>query len=204
MIRINLLPFRAKRKKENIKRQLSIYFLSIVFLLLLCFYLNQMQNQKIAYLQSIRDQKKKELLKYRAINRKIKKLNKKIKECQIRLKIIKQIAKYRLEPVKILDEMVMAIPPDSLWLDSLKLNENSLFISGNAKDTYTVALFMKRLKKMPHIDSVELKVMRLIRLSRYQINVCKFELKCSVFIAGQKVNKSTTPPYGKELVADVE
>jgi type IV pilus assembly protein PilN len=35
MIRINLLPFRAARKKENIRRQLSIYVLSVVCLLLL-------------------------------------------------------------------------------------------------------------------------------------------------------------------------
>ena len=33
MIRINLLPFRAARKKENIKRQISIYVLTVILLL---------------------------------------------------------------------------------------------------------------------------------------------------------------------------
>ncbi len=182
MIRINLLPFRVKRKKENIKRQLSIYFLSIIFVLLLCFYLNQGQNQKIAYLQSIKDRKNKELLKYKRTNRKIRKLKKKIKECQTKLDIIKNIAKYRLEPVKTLDEMVMAIPPDSLWLDSLRFVGKRLFITGSAKDNDIVALFMKRLKKMPRISNVELKVTRLIKLSGYKINVCRFDLECSVIV----------------------
>ncbi|RLB32469.1 MAG: pilus assembly protein PilN, partial [Deltaproteobacteria bacterium] len=31
MIRINLLPFRAARKKENIKRQISIFVLTTLF-----------------------------------------------------------------------------------------------------------------------------------------------------------------------------
>ena len=186
MIKINLLPFRVERKKENIKRQLSIYFLSIIFVLLLCFYVNQGQNKKIAYLQSIKNRKSRELLKYERINRKIRKLKKKIKECQTKLDIIKNIAKYRLEPVKALDEMVMAIPPDSLWLDSLRFNGRRLFITGSAKDNDTVALFMKRLKKMPRISNVELKVTRLIKLSGYQINVCRFDLECSVIVPVQQ------------------
>jgi len=186
MIRINLLPFRLERKKENIKRQLSIYFLSIIFTLLLCFYLNQNQNQKIAYLQSVKDKKNRELLKYERINRKIRRLKKRIKECQTKLNIIKNIAKYRLEPVRTLDEMVMAIPPDSLWLDSLRFDGRRLFITGSAKDNDTVALFMRRLKKMPRIGNVELKVTRLISLSGYQVNVCKFDLECSIVVPVQE------------------
>ena len=186
MIRINLLPFRLERKKENIKRQLSIYFLSIIFTLLLCFYLNQNQNQKIAYLQSVKDKKNRELLKYERINRKIRRLKKRIKECQTKLNIIKNIAKYRLEPDRTLDEMVMAIPPDSLWLDSLRFDGRRLFITGSAKDNDTVALFMRRLKKMPRIGNVELKVTRLISLSGYQVNVCKFDLECSIVVPVQE------------------
>ena len=40
MIRINLLPFRAARKKENIRRQVSIFLLSLAFLLIILFYYN--------------------------------------------------------------------------------------------------------------------------------------------------------------------
>jgi type IV pilus assembly protein PilN len=32
LIRINLLPIRAFRRKESIRKQVSIYFLSIIFL----------------------------------------------------------------------------------------------------------------------------------------------------------------------------
>ena len=47
MIRINLLPFRAARKKENIRRQVSIFVLSLAFLLIILFYYNWNLGSKI-------------------------------------------------------------------------------------------------------------------------------------------------------------
>lgn len=148
MIKINLLPFRVERKKENIKRQLSTYLLSTVFLLLLSFYINQSLSHKITNLESIRASKKKEFARYERINRKIRKIKKKIQQYQAKLGVIKAIARFRLEPVKTLDEMVMAIPPNSLWLNSLRFNGRRLMLTGSAKDNDTIALFMTRLKKM--------------------------------------------------------
>lgn len=186
MIKINLLPFRVERKKENIRRQLSIYFLSIIFLCLLSFYINQSLNNKIARLESIKSAKEKELIKYSKINKKIRKIKRKIKEYQTKLNVIKDIARYRLEPVKTLDEMVMAIPPDRLWLRFLRLGRGKLILEGSAKDNDTIALFMTNLKKMPHISNVELKVTRLITLTDYHVDVCDFRLECGIIIPASK------------------
>ncbi len=182
MIRINLLPFRVERKKENIRRQLSIYFLSIIFLLILSLYINQGLTSKISQLESIKAKKQRELIKYSKINRKIIRIKRKIREYQNKLNVIRKIAQYRLEPVKTLDEMVMAIPPDSLWLNSLRLNRNKLVMSGSAKDNDTIALFMTNLKKMPHISNFELKVTKLVTLTEYNINVCNFDIECNTII----------------------
>ncbi len=182
MIRINLLPFRVERKKENIKRQLSLYLLSIIFLALLSFYINQSLSHKINRLESIKSAKRKELAKYEKINRKIRRIKKKIQEYQTKLEIIRNIAQYRLEPVKTLDEMVMAIPPDTLWLTTLRFDGRKLLITGNAKDNDTVALFMTRLKRMPRINTVELRVTKLLTLSNYNVDVCNFVIECNVVI----------------------
>ena len=40
MIRINLLPFRSARKKENIRRQLSIFLLSLILAVVAIFGVN--------------------------------------------------------------------------------------------------------------------------------------------------------------------
>ncbi len=198
MIRINLLPFRVERKKENIRRQLSIYLLSIAFLLLLSFYINQSLSHKITRLESIRSAKRNELAKYEKINRKIRKIKKRIEEYQAKLNVIKNIAQSRLEPVITLDEMVRAIPPDSLWLNSLRFDGKKLRLDGSAKDNDTIALFMTRLRRMPRINNVELKITRLVKLSNYNTNVCNFNIECATIVPKPKKASSKPKSYRKK------
>ena len=68
MIRINLLPFRAARKKENIRRQVSIFVLSLVFLLIIFFYYNFSLSNKVDSLNANIKNTKTELAKYNKIN----------------------------------------------------------------------------------------------------------------------------------------
>ena len=53
MIRINLLPFRTERKKENVRRQMSLFLLSLVLVLLVLFYYNFILNSKIVKLNKM-------------------------------------------------------------------------------------------------------------------------------------------------------
>ena len=64
MIRINLLPFRAARKKENIRRQVSIFVLSLVFLLIILVYYNWSLGSKIDDLDAQIKQTESELNEY--------------------------------------------------------------------------------------------------------------------------------------------
>ena len=64
MIRINLLPFRAARKKENIRRQISLFLLLGVFLLLAMGYFYFDLNRQLGSLAEEKDQKQKELENY--------------------------------------------------------------------------------------------------------------------------------------------
>nr|NIO21958.1 pilus assembly protein PilN [Candidatus Aenigmarchaeota archaeon] len=70
MIRVNLLPYRAARIKENIRRQVTIYVLSTVFLILFfgIFPYNPISyvalNKEIKSLRQERDDRRKELASY--------------------------------------------------------------------------------------------------------------------------------------------
>ena len=64
MIRINLLPYREARKKENIRRHVSIFFLVIVFTFLSMFYLNNVLNKKIKNLGVSIENTKTKIKKY--------------------------------------------------------------------------------------------------------------------------------------------
>ena len=52
MIRINLLPFRAARKKENVRRQVSIFFLSFFFVVVVLVYYHISLGSKITNLKA--------------------------------------------------------------------------------------------------------------------------------------------------------
>jgi len=78
MIKINLLPFRAARKKENIRRQISIYLLMVVFVLVVTGYFFLKLNGDIKRLETEKTQKQKELAAYAQTTKKIKALRIKI------------------------------------------------------------------------------------------------------------------------------
>ena len=69
MIRINLLPFRAARKKENIRRQVSIFFLSFFLVVMALVYYHISLGNKILSLKAKIETTKKEVAKYEKINK---------------------------------------------------------------------------------------------------------------------------------------
>jgi type IV pilus assembly protein PilN len=191
MIRINLLPFRAARKKENIRRQLSIYVLSVVCLLLLMglFFLNL--NRKVTALKEDRFAKKKELATYAETTKKISELKKKIAEIRAKLDVIKDLESKKTGPVLLLDELSMAVPKEKLWLTSLDESKGILTLRGTAMDNDTVALFMTNLERSKHVLSVDLKSTKLKNLKQFKLSVIDFDLICKIYSYKEKTKPKT-------------
>lgn len=178
MIRINLLPFRAERKKENIRRQTSIYFLSIVFLLTLMAYFTLNLNSQLAASKAEKDRLTKELTHYSKIMRKVAELKKRADETKSKLVVIRELERKKARPVQLLEEIASAVPTDKLWLHSLEEKNGILTLVGTAMDNNTVALFMTNLEGTRHIKSVDLKSTRLKNLEKYKLDVTDFVLTC--------------------------
>jgi type IV pilus assembly protein PilN len=191
MIRINLLPFRAARKKENIRRQISVYVLSIVCLVLLMgfFFLNL--NRKVSALNNDRTAKKKELATYAETTKKINELKKKIAEIRAKLDVIKDLESKKTGPVLLLDELSVAVPKEKLWLTSLDERKGILTLKGTAMDNDTVALFMTNLEKSEHILSVDLQSTKLKTLTQHKLSVIDFDLTCKIYSYKEKSKPKT-------------
>ena len=181
MIRINLLPFRAARKKENIRRQVTIFLLSIVFAVLVMAYYTIQLNSELNRLKDEEQRLQSELRGYEATIRKINELEKKIKEIKAKLAVIKILEKNKTGPVHLLDEIAMAVPKEKLWLTSLKESGGNLKLTGTAMDNETVALFMVNLEKSDYIGAVELQSARLRYLPAYKLRVSDFVLDCKTY-----------------------
>ena len=167
MIRINLLPFRAARTQENIRKEVSIYFLSLILIFMLMPYTYFTLNSRLSEATTEEKQLREKMKPYRELSGILAQMNKWKKETTDRLKIIEAVEKVRMGPVRLLVDVATSIPEHKLWLTSLDEKGAVLTLSGNAMDNDTVALFMTNLKKLKEITSVDLKETRLIQLVSY-------------------------------------
>ena len=186
MIRINLLPFREARKKENIRRQISIYVLSVGLLICIMVFGFVRLNATLARLRAQKAEVTKELAKYKDTNRRLAEVKKKISEIRTKLEVIRGLEKNKMGPVQLLDEIAMAVPRDKLWLRALVEKKGRLTLEGTAMDNETVALFMNNLEAASLIRSVDLKSTRLRVLKSYKLDLMDFVLDCKTYAFKEK------------------
>lgn len=192
MIRINLFPFRAARIKENIRRQITYSFGSVIIILLAITYFYVNFSKQINSLRHRIDEQQKELATYKDTNAKIKDLKNTIADIETKLKTITELEKVKTGPVKLLDDIAMSVPKDKLWLASLRENDGTLMLEGTAMDNETVADFMDRLQSTQSIQSVELVRTRQRKITGLDLSLKDFALKCKTYAFKEKLAPAAT------------
>jgi type IV pilus assembly protein PilN len=123
MIRINLLPFRAVRKKENIRRQVSIFFLILIFLSTVLVWSNISLTNKTKKLELLITETENELETYNKINQEISEIRKNLQILQTKTEVMQELELKRREPIEILEAMTEIIVGNRMWFTSLTVNE---------------------------------------------------------------------------------
>ena len=177
MIRINLLPFRTERKKENVRRQVSLFLLSLVLVLLVLFYYNFNLSSKISKLSKKITNTKTELDKYNEINKEIARIKQNLENLRKKMAIIAQLESDRHAPVILLDTMTQVLVKKRMWFTSLSVQGNAVKIDGIALDEKTVADFMVRLQESGLFSNVELKNIK--RQMVQNSNLKSFQIICT-------------------------
>jgi type IV pilus assembly protein PilN len=176
MIRINLLPFRAARKKENIRRQVSIFLLSFVLVaVLLCFYQLNLSH-KAGKLSAKISETKAQLDKYNKINKEIAEIKTKLANLQKKLAIMAELEAGRFEPVQLLDTMTEMVVAKRMWFTRLESNESNIEINGIALDNKTVADFMVRLENCGLFSNVVLNTLKYVSIRKTDLK--SFQITC--------------------------
>ena len=160
MIKINLLPFRTARKKENVRHQLSILFFSLFLVFVLLVYYNIKLSGQAEEIKSKVETAKSETEKYEKINKEITEIKGKLEILNAKMDVIKTLESNRYEPVRLLDAMTNLVIPKRMWFVSLDGRGNTVNISGVAVDNQTVADFMTRLERSKLFDTVNLKTLK--------------------------------------------
>lgn len=151
MIRINLLPFRAARKKENVRRQVSVFLLSIMLVLIVLgwvhFYLQSKQQKMTTNVADVQE----ELALYKKKDKEIKALRNKLKTLNQRKSVIEGLEAKRFKPVHVLDNLTQQIVTGRMWLTKLALKGDRVNLAGIAVDNNTVANFMDNIETIPQM-----------------------------------------------------
>ncbi len=156
MIKINLLPYHEKEKKENLVRQGSIITGVFVLFILCLVWLQVWMNSLISDLEVEEKDSKATLVD---LNKKIGDLEKfknAKKDLEQKLGVIATLEENRLAPVKTLDDLATLVPLKNIWLVKLTQKGNNLTIEGTGRDNIAVADFMKTIEKFDPIRSVDL------------------------------------------------
>ncbi len=197
MIRINLLPVREWKRREAVRRQLSIFFLSVVLLVVGLFAAGvtiqgKVHNQR-KELKALQARKAK--LAY--VNRKIAAVKKKKTEIESKFKAIEKLQNGRTFAVRLLDDVATAIPINRVWLKKLTLNRNVMEVSGVALDNHTVALFMRRLETSPYCKGVSLKNTNRTEIEGHALMEFTFEVSVSQASLTKKASKKESKTGGE-------
>jgi type IV pilus assembly protein PilN len=177
MIRINLLPVRALKKKESMRQTISILALSLglVVLVILFFHLslankiNQVETQIASYNEEIR--------KLKIDTKDVEKFKAERDDLQRRLNVIYTLQRAKTGPVRVLDDLVTAVP-DKLWLTAVREKGGKMEIKGMALDNPTIAKFMTNLEKSGVVKNVELVVSQ--QVEKRIVKLKEFTLTCQV------------------------
>ncbi|UCG05645.1 MAG: PilN domain-containing protein [Desulfobacterales bacterium] len=191
MIRINLLPFRAARKKENIRRQVSIFLLSLILVLLGLFGFNHYLGSKIDALNEDIKRANAELNKYNEINKEIARIKQTLENLKKKMDVITTLELNRQAPVRLMDTLTKAVIAKRMWFTSLEDQDSSVKIDGIALDNKTVADFMVRLQACGLFKSVNLKTLKHKEIEGN--NLKEFKVTCDKTpLEGQEEKPETT------------
>ncbi len=175
MIHINLLPVRAERRKEFIRKQLSIVGLTLLFTVAAIglFYLRTQAyfNETKRTLQ----QTQKKIKQLEPIIKKVEILKKQKQEISKKISVIIDLDRNRLAPVVVLSDLNRQ-RPEKLWFTGLKESGKRLTISGVAVDNETIVDFLNNLKQSPTLKKADLKLLRSQKIK--QLELKGFTINC--------------------------
>ena len=156
MIKINLLPVRAAKKREFGRQQLMLFAL----LLILggignYFWYSAVEGQKDQLDQQI-GRTRTEIAQLEKTIGEVKSIKEDKKALEDKLKILDSLKKGRTGPVKVMDELATIIPP-KVWLIDYQETGGGVSMKGQAFSYEDLSTFSKKLKASKHFRDIVIK-----------------------------------------------
>jgi type IV pilus assembly protein PilN len=155
MIRINLLSAREIKAEIGRRQDLTIAALALGATLGLILVVLLYQLYRTTALSRELASTRQEIAAMEAEAREVTELQKKVGDLKQKVKVIEDLRKKKVGPVRVMESLSGATPP-RLWLTEFKETAGSLSMNGIAVDNQTVADFLKALSSSEYFKNVEL------------------------------------------------
>ena len=177
MIKINLLPVRAAKKKETLRQQQSLFLLSVVAVAAVGLALYFFLQLKIGSTKEEITKSETEIQELKAKIGKINELKKLKDEVKKKLNVLDMLRKGKVGPVHRLMTLSDSTP-DKLWLTRYAESGTGVNVAGVAYNEDLIASFMRNIEASPDYESVELIVSEQTEVGGTKVK--KFELKMNL------------------------
>jgi type IV pilus assembly protein PilN len=155
VIRINLLPHRAEKRRA---RQIQFIALSVISLVLAALLVGAVQvaiSTQISYQERRNTYLKQETAVLDKQIEEIKKLREQTQALLARKNVVEGLQSTRSDVVHLLDQM-LRILPDGVYLKTLKQTGNKIALVGYAQSNARVSTLMRAVEDSPWLDSPSL------------------------------------------------
>jgi len=152
MIRINLLPHRAEKRRA---RQLQFGILSGIFLvagIVIVGLVHAAIDSRIAYQQRRNEYLKQQIVVLDKEIAEIKKLREQTESLLARKTVVENLQSTRSSVVHLLDQM-LRILPDGIYLKSLKQTGDKISLAGYAQSNARVSTLMRSIEESPWLNT---------------------------------------------------
>lgn len=155
MIRINLLPHRAEKRKARQVQMIAFSVISLILGALVVGLVHAAINTQISYQERRNQYLKQETDKLDKQIAEIKKLREQTDALLARKTVVEDLQTTRSDVVHLLDQM-LRILPDGVYLKAIKQSGNKINLVGYAQSNARVSTLMRAIEDSPWLDSPSL------------------------------------------------
>jgi type IV pilus assembly protein PilN len=174
MIRINLLPHRAEKRKAQQIQFIAFSVIAVILGAVIVGFVHVTIMAQIGYQEGRNAYLNKEIVILDKQIDEIKKLREQTKSLLARKTVVENLQSTRADVVHLLDQM-LRILPDGVYLKSLKQTGNKIALIGYAQSNARVSTFMRSIQDSPWLNTPTLVEIHAVtvngaRLSEFSMN----------------------------------
>jgi type IV pilus assembly protein PilN len=156
MIRINLLPVRAAKKREFGRQQIVLFALVLVLAAIGNYFWYSKVDAELTGLDHSIANTRAQIAQLEKTIGEVKSIKEDKKALEDKLKILDTLKKGRTGPVRVMDDLATIIPP-KVWIKEYQETGGAVAMSGQASSYEDLSAFSKKLKESKHFSNVNIK-----------------------------------------------